>query len=88
MSQENEYESEDDDIPELDSVSSSEVRRCICGIVFVPVNLLIITHVTDRHALFPYSGAIKILLWCPLIWCFRKPVHLKITPEVSCLSVF
>ena len=29
MSQENEYDSEDDDIPELDSVSSSEVRYCV-----------------------------------------------------------
>ena len=80
MSQENEYESEDDDIPELDSVSSSEVRRCICGIVFVPVHLLI-THVIDRHALFPYSGAIKK--------CFVVSINLytryilTITPQVS-----
>jgi len=33
MSQENDYDTEDDDLPELDSVSSSEVRWDICGIV-------------------------------------------------------
>ena len=34
MSKENDYDSEDDDLPELDSVSSSEVRWCVCDKVY------------------------------------------------------
>jgi len=59
MSHDNSFDSEDDDLPELDSVSSSEVSFCcsarVCGVH---------NYSREQHALRPYLEIVVLIdLW-------------------------